>query len=52
MLHYLKEFLPVSPIPATGRAIIDNVSRRSVLTGAATFVVAATIVPEARAYQT
>ena len=52
MLHHLKEFLPVStPVPAMGRAIVANVSRRSFLTGAATFVVAATIVPDARAYQ-
>ena len=34
MLHYLNKHFPLSPLPASGRAIIQNVSRRSFLKGA------------------
>lgn len=54
MLHFLQEYKSLAPLPQAGRAIIENVSRRSLLKGAATFVVAAQVVPldKAFAYET
>lgn len=42
MLHYLNQFntTALPPLPSVGRAVIENVSRRSVLKGSAGFVVA------------
>jgi isoquinoline 1-oxidoreductase beta subunit len=45
MLHYLNKHFPLSPLPASGRAIIQNVSRRSFLKGATGLVVAMQVMP-------
>ena len=53
MLKYLEEFADSAPQPQSGRAVIENVSRRSVLKGAAGLVVALQVVPfgGAKAYE-
>ena len=57
MLHYMNEFAgarrALPPLPAAGRAVIQNVSRRSFLKGATGFVVALQVLPlaEARAFE-
>lgn len=45
MLHYLNQHFSPSPLPETGRAIIQNVSRRSFLKGATGLVVAMQVMP-------
>jgi isoquinoline 1-oxidoreductase subunit beta len=50
MLHFLKQINKLSSVPQAGRAVIENVSRRSFLKGTASFVIAAQIVPVDRAF--
>ena len=54
MLHYLDQRLSVAPFPQVGKAICENVSRRSFLKGTTCLVVAMQVVPfgSAKAYDT
>jgi len=56
MLHFLKDQVAVSPLPTSGRTLLENcskrqVSRRSFLTAGTAFVVALQVLPDgAKAY--
>lgn len=56
MLHFLEDQVAISPLPASGRTILENcsngqMSRRSFLTAGAAFVVAMQVLPDsAKAY--
>jgi len=53
MLHYLKEYASPAPLPEAGTTVIQNVSRRSLLKGAAGLVVALQVLPlgQAKAFE-
>ncbi len=53
MLHYMKEYASPAPLPEAGTAVIQNVSRRALLKGAAGLVVALQVLPlgQAKAFE-